>query len=71
MDKFYVGYSQAADSYSVFESGRKNEFGERYCIEPMTTRFQAEAICSALNQGKTIREAHQEANERYSQIASW
>lgn len=39
--KYYIRYAPAHNSYSVFERGRLNEFGERFCIVPLVTYEEA------------------------------
>jgi len=50
--KFYVGYNQLANSYSVFEAGRKNQFGEKYCVVPLVSKHEAERCAECLNNGR-------------------
>jgi hypothetical protein len=51
MSRFYIAYNQDANSYSVFEAGRKNEFGEPYCHVPLVTREEADLCADSLNNG--------------------
>ena len=50
--KFYIRYSSLHDSYSVFESGRKNEFNEPYCVVPLVSEYEAQKCTECLNAGK-------------------
>ena len=54
MSKFYKLFNPDADSFSVFEAGRKNEFGEPYCHVPMVTREQAETAIKLLENGLPV-----------------
>lgn len=49
--KFYVApyYADPDNSASVFERGRLNEFGERYCVEAGLTYEQARRLARRLN----------------------
>lgn len=39
--KYYIQYSPAHNSYSVFERNRLNEFGERFCVVPLVSYEEA------------------------------
>ncbi len=52
MTKFYTRYSQAHNSFSIFESDRKNEFGEPFCIVPLVSQYEAEQCLHALLAGR-------------------
>jgi hypothetical protein len=46
---YYIRFNASANSYSVFQRGRTNEFGEPYCVLPLVTRDEAEAFIRAHN----------------------
>jgi len=39
-------------SYSVFEEGRLNDYGEPYCVVPSVTHYQASMCHECLNAGR-------------------
>ena len=41
VSKYYVQYAPAHNSYSVFERGKLNEFGEAFCIVPLVSYEEA------------------------------
>lgn len=51
--RYYIKPSlPGTHSYSVFERGRKNEDGERFCVVPMVTLYEAKQCCRSLNSGR-------------------
>lgn len=50
--KFYIRYNSFNQSWSVFQAGRKNEFGEPYCVVPLVSEFEAQKCCESLNAGQ-------------------
>ncbi len=49
MNRFYVKASVHDNSYSVFDRGRLNEWGEPYCVHCALTYQQAVSAANKLN----------------------
>lgn len=41
-NRFYMRFNREGNSYSVFERGRTNDFGEPYCVLPLVTKTEAD-----------------------------
>lgn len=51
--KYYIKPSQpGTNSWSVFERGKRNRYGELYCIIPQVTLYQAQQCAKYLNAGR-------------------